>query len=114
MVDEARSLFFNRYPQHIYLQLLATDPNHQNRGYAKDLVHSYIVKAKRKGAILTTIAGPFGYIFFSGLGFHDLGPVELPPSTASDAQLIKAMSLVVNKEERRQSIVDSVLNYISS
>lgn len=114
MVDKARAEFFNRYPQHTYLQLLATHPDHQNHGYAKDLVHSYIVQAKQKGGVLTTLGGPFGYIFFSGLGFHDLGPITLPPSAASDAQIIKAMSLVVNKEERRQSIVDSVLSYISS
>lgn len=114
VVNKARTEFFNRYPQHMYLQLLATHPDHQNHGYAKDLVHSYIVKAKQKGGVLTTLGGPFGYIFFSGLGFHDLGPITLPPSAASDAQIIKAMSLVVNKEERRQSIVDSVLNYISS
>jgi ribosomal protein S18 acetylase RimI-like enzyme len=115
VVDEARNKFFNRYPQHMYLQLLATHPDHQNRGYAKDLVHAYIVKAKKTGGVLTTLGGPFGYIFFSGLGFHDLGPVTIPPSAAtSDAHVIKAMSLVVNKEERRQSIVDSLLNYISS
>ena len=48
------------------------------------------------------------------LGFHDLGPITLPPSSATDAQIIKAMSLVVPKEERRQSIVDSLINYISS
>jgi len=115
VVDEARNKFFNRYPQHMYLQLLATHPDHQNRGYAKDLVHAYVVKAKKTGGVLTTLGGPFGYIFFSGLGFHDLGPVTIPPSAAtSDAHVIKAMSLVVNKEERRQSIVDSLLNYISS
>lgn len=115
VVDEARTKFFNRYPQHTYLQLLATHPDHQNRGYAKDLVHAYVVKAKKTGGVLTAIGGPFGYIFFSGLGFHDLGPVTIPPNAAtSDGQVIKAMSLVINKEERRQSIVDSLLNYISS
>ncbi|KAI6778325.1 uncharacterized protein J7T54_005841 [Emericellopsis cladophorae] len=114
VVSKARNEFFNRYPQHSYLQLLATHPDHQNHGYAKDLVHSHMVKAKQKGGVLTTLGGPFGYIFFSGLGFHDLGPVSLPPSSASDSHIIKAMSLTVPKEERRQSIVDSVLNYISS
>lgn len=114
MVDKARREKFERYPSHMYLQLLATHPDHQNRGYAKDLVHSYIQRAKQTGGVLTALGGPFGYIFLSGMGFHDLGPISLPPSSASDAQLIKAMSLVVPKEERRQSIVDSVINYISS
>lgn len=114
VVGKGRSEFFNRYPQHMYLQLLATHPEHRNKGYAKDLVHSYIVKAKQAGGVLTTLGGPLGYIFFSGLGFHDLGPITLPPSSASDAQIIKAMSLQIQKEERRQSLVDSLLNYISS
>lgn len=114
VLRKARADVFSRYPQHTYLQLLATHPDHQNRGYGKDLVHSYMAKAKQKGGVLTALGGPFGYIFFSGLGFHDLGPVELPPSSATDAQMVKAMSLVINQEERRRSIVDSLINYISS
>ncbi|CAH0002330.1 unnamed protein product [Clonostachys byssicola] len=114
VLRKARADVFSRYPQHTYLQLLATHPDHQNRGYGKDLVHSYMAKAKQKGGVLTALGGPFGYIFFSGLGFHDLGPVELPPSSATDAQMVKALSLVVNQEERRRSIVDSLINYISS
>lgn len=114
VVGKGRTEFFNRYPQHSYLQLLATHPDHRNKGYAKDLVHSNITKAKQKGGVLTTLGGPLGYIFFSGLGFHDLGPITLPPSSASDAQIINAMSLQIQKEERRQSLVDSLLNYISS
>ncbi|KAF4119508.1 hypothetical protein GMORB2_4638 [Geosmithia morbida] len=116
VVDKARREFFNRYQTYTYLQLLATHPDYQNKGYAKDLVHSYITRARQQvgGDVLTALGGPFGYIFFSGINFNDLGPVSLPPSSASDAQIIKAMSLVVPKEERKRSIVDSVINYISS
>lgn len=116
VVDKARREFFNRHDSYMYLQLLATHPDHQNRGYAKDLVHSYVRRARQQplGGVLVALGGPFGYIFFSGIGFHDLGAVSLPPSAASDAQLIKAMCLVVPREERKRSIVDSVINYISS
>lgn len=113
LVQNGRSEFVKRYPQFMYLQLLATHPNYRGQGYAKDLLRAYMVKAKQKGNVLTSFGGPFGYIFFSGLGFHDLGAIALPPGIASDTVMVKAMSLVVPKEARRRSIVNAVVNHIT-
>lgn len=113
LVQNGRSEFVKRYPQFMYLQLLATHPNYRGQGYAKDLLRAYMVKAKQKGSVLTSFGGPFGYIFFSGLGFRDLGAVALPSGIASDTVMVKAMSLVVPKEARRRSIVNAVVNHIT-
>uniref|UniRef100_A0A8H7N4L1 N-acetyltransferase domain-containing protein n=1 Tax=Bionectria ochroleuca TaxID=29856 RepID=A0A8H7N4L1_BIOOC len=113
LVQNGRSEFVKRYPQFMYLQLLATHPNYRGQGYAKDLLRAYMVKAKQKGNVLTSFGGPFGYIFFSGLGFHDLGAIALPSGIASDTVMVKAMSLVVPKEARRRSIVNAVVNHIT-
>ncbi|CAH0002873.1 unnamed protein product [Clonostachys byssicola] len=113
LVQNGRSEFVKRYPQFMYLQLLATHPNYRGQGYAKDLLRAYMVKAKQKGSVLTSFGGPFGYIFFSGLGFHDLGAIALPSGITSDTVMVKAMSLVVPKEARRRSIVNAVVNHIT-
>lgn len=114
LLQQAREEHFGAYHQHRYLQLLATHPNHQGHGYASDLIQAAITEAKHLGGVLTAVAGPLGYILFSGLGFHDVGTVTLPPSKATDPQVVKAMVLVVVKEERRRSIVDAVIHYVSS
>jgi hypothetical protein len=73
------------------------------------------VVQKRSGGVLTALGGPLGYIFFSGLSFHDLGTVSLPPSSATDEPIdVKAMSLEVPKEERRTSLVESLRNYLAN
>ncbi|CAH0020284.1 unnamed protein product [Clonostachys rhizophaga] len=113
LVQNGRSEFVKRYPQFMYLQLLATHPNYRGQGYAKDLLLSYMAKAKQKGNVLATFGGPFGYIFFSGLGFHDLGAVALPSGIANDTVMVKAMSLSVPKQGRRRSIVTAVVNHIT-
>ncbi|KAI9902066.1 hypothetical protein N3K66_003883 [Trichothecium roseum] len=107
------AIFDKKYSSHRYLQLLAVHPDHQGQGHGKHLVQKAILNAKTTGGVLTTIGGPHGYIFFSGLGFHDLGPITLPESSATDARDIKALGMVIKKEERRASLVDSLLNYIS-
>merc|ERR1712000_739707 len=88
--------------------------SYQGHGYASDLVQAAVDEAKRVGGVLTAVAGPLGYILFSGLGFHDVGSVTLPPSHATDPQMVKAMVRVVVKEERRRSLVDSLIHYVSS
>lgn len=113
VVQKAKTQLDARHPQHMYLQLLVTHVNHQQEGYGKDLVESSINKAKQKGGVLTALGGPSGYIFFSGMGFHDLGPVSIPESMSTDTQLVKMLSLVVEKE-RRRSLTESVMHYLSS
>ena len=114
LLQQARKDHFASYHQHRYLQLLATHPSHQGHGYASDLVQAAVGEAKQAGGVLTAVAGPLGYILFSGLGFHDVGSVTLPPSRATDPQMVKAMVRVVVKEERRRSLVDSLIHYVSS
>lgn len=109
-----REEYFDTYQKPRFLQLLATHPNHKTRGYATALVQSAITTAKRHGGVLVTVGGPVGYILFSGLGFHDLGAVKLPSSLDTNIQSVKAMSLVVEKLERRRSFVDSLIDYISN
>jgi GNAT superfamily N-acetyltransferase len=113
VVQRAKTEFDSRYPQYKYLQLLVSHADHQQHGYGKDLVESFISKARQTGGVLTALGGPSGYIFFSGLGFHDLGPVSIPEGMSTDTQLVKMLSLVVEKE-RRRSLTESVMHYLSS
>uniref|UniRef100_A0A8H7KBN6 N-acetyltransferase domain-containing protein n=1 Tax=Bionectria ochroleuca TaxID=29856 RepID=A0A8H7KBN6_BIOOC len=46
-----------RYPRSTWLQLLVTHPNHQGRGYAKDLVNSQVSRSKKEGGVLAAIGG---------------------------------------------------------
>lgn len=114
LASQCREEYFGSYDKHRYLQLLATHPVHKTRGYATALVQDAITTAKRHGGTLVTMGGPIGYILFSGLGFHDLGAVKLPSSLDTNVQAVKAMSLVVEKLERRRSFVDSLIEYISN
>lgn len=114
LASQCREEYFDSYQKPRFLQLLATHPHHKTRGHATALVQSAITAAKRHGGVLVTVGGPVGYILFSGLGFHDLGAVKLPSSLDTNIQSVKAMSLVVEKLERRRSFVDSLIDYISN
>jgi hypothetical protein len=61
--------------------------------------------------VLAAIGGSKAYIFFSGRGFSDLGPVE---GVAADAETdtIKALSLVIKKVDKGKAFVDSVVDYV--
>ncbi|CAH0002869.1 unnamed protein product [Clonostachys byssicola] len=100
-----------RHPRSTWLQLLVTHPNHQGRGYAKDLVNSQASRVKKDGGVLTAVGGSKAYIFFSGRGFSDLGPVQ---GVAADAETdtIKALSLVIKKVDKGKAFVDSVVDYV--
>ncbi|CAH0020286.1 unnamed protein product [Clonostachys rhizophaga] len=114
ILRSAQDKFSPRYPHSTWLQLLVTHPNHQGRGYAKDLIDSQVCRVKKGGGVLTTIGGSKAYIFFSGRGFSDLGPVEGSAGVAADAETetIKALSLVIKKVDKGKSFVDSVVDYV--
>jgi len=51
----------------VYLHAIATQPEYQ---------HRYCVKvAMENGLAVLALASPSGYIFFSGLGFFDVGHI---------------------------------------
>ncbi|VUC23752.1 unnamed protein product [Clonostachys rosea] len=103
-----------RYPHSTLLQLLVTHPNHQGRGYAKDLIDAQVTRVKKEGTVLTAIGGSKAYIFFSGRGFRDMGPVEGSVGMAADAETetIKALSLEVKKVDKGKAFVGSVIDYV--
>ncbi|POR35072.1 Uncharacterized protein TPAR_04727 [Tolypocladium paradoxum] len=97
----------------VYLHILAARPDYQRRGYGKALTAWGIDVARKKHMPVCVQAGPRGYILFSGLGFADLGPVLLPADKGGDELVLKALMLESSRAQRRCSLVDSLLRYIS-
>ncbi|EFY85284.1 GNAT family acetyltransferase, putative [Metarhizium acridum CQMa 102] len=111
-VDGRRRHFSNHIP-YIFLHLLATGPDYQRKGYGKALCASGINLARQKHASVCLQTASRGYILFSGLGFVDEGPVALPAEPGTEDVLIKAMVLDSNLIQRRGSIFDSLMRYIT-
>ncbi|OAA70575.1 Acyl-CoA N-acyltransferase [Cordyceps fumosorosea ARSEF 2679] len=95
-----RQLYFAAEPPHLFLRVLATHPDRRGRGYAKALCRWGMALARRRrvGVCVETGAAR-GYVLFSGLGFRDLGVVDLPPvrgrheGTEEEGQVLKALRM---------------------
>lgn len=111
-VDGRRKHFSSHVP-YVFLHLLATRPDFQRKGYGKALCASGINVARQKHASVCTQAGSRGYILFSGLGFVDKGQVVLPTEPGTEDVLIKAMMLDSRLVQRRGSVFDSLMRYIT-
>lgn len=96
----------------MHLRLLATHPEYKDEGYAKALLRAGYEIARKTDAAVTVFAGPQGYVFFSGLGFSDRGPV--PVAGAGEEVVIKAMSFDPTTERRRSSVMESFKNYLTN
>lgn len=111
---EGRRKHFSDHVPYIFLHLLATKPDFQRKGYGKALCASGLNAAKQKHASVCVQSGSRGYILFSGLGFVDQGPVVLPTEPGTDDVSIKAMVLDARQIQRRGSVFDSVMRYITT
>lgn len=60
--------------------------------------------------VLTSLGGPDEYIFFSGLGFRDIGVVMMPTETESGC--VKALSLEVRR--RKRSWAEKAWTFVSA
>jgi GNAT superfamily N-acetyltransferase len=109
---EGRHKNFANFEKFMYLKLIVTHPEYEGEGYAKALLRAGYELARKTDAAVTVFAGPRGYVFFSGLGFADRGPLLF--QTASDELVIKAMSFDPTNERRRSSVVESFMSYITS
>lgn len=69
----------SRYGPQMVLILTATHPPHRFRGHARRLVSHGLALARRgqTPVPVSALAGPMGYIFFSGLRFADCGLVTV-------------------------------------
>lgn len=110
---EGRRKHFSSCVPYVFLHLLATRPDHQRKGYGKALCASGIDVARQRHASVGAQAGSRGYILFSGLGFVDKGQVVLPTEPGTDDVLIKAMMLDSSLIQRRRSVFDSLVHYIT-
>lgn len=112
MMDKARSKYFSGSGPQMYLRLLATAPDHQQRGCAKALCESGTEIAWQRQAAVCLLTGPRGYILVSGMGFSDLGAVSLP-SSGGDEQVLKALTMDVSKAQKSHpGLWDSFWNYV--
>lgn len=113
-IVEGRKKHFSGHDAYVFLHLLATRPDHQKKGYAKALCASGINVARQRHASVCVFSGARGYILFSGLGFVDNGRVDLPSEPGSYDVLIKAMLLDSRLVQRRGSILDSLMRYLTT
>ncbi|PHH61160.1 hypothetical protein CDD81_728 [Ophiocordyceps australis] len=98
----------HRLPQRrLYLALVATLPDFGRRGFGRTLVlaglEMAMAQAKLHHVSIGVQAGPTAYILFSGLGFRDVGAVDLARDAASadDGPYVKTM--VLDHSRQRQS-----------
>jgi len=102
--NQGRGRYLDGYGPQMYLHLLATHPDHRHRGYAKALCNWTMKAAIQDKLAVSLLASPRGYIFFSGLGFVDLGPISLPRSTSwEDGLNLKAMAFLPERTASRRS-----------
>ena len=97
----------------VFIRMLATRPDYKRRGYGKALAARGIELARRKNMPVCVQVGSQGYILFSGLGFTDLGPLLLPADKDGNELVLKALTLDSSRAQRRGSLIDSLLRYIS-
>lgn len=90
----------SRYGPQMVLVLTATHPSHRFRGHARRLVRHGLALAaapsspRRQGpgpVPVSALAGPMGYIFFSGLRFADCGLVTVRVPGERDELDLKVM-----------------------
>jgi ribosomal protein S18 acetylase RimI-like enzyme len=111
-MSEGRSKSFKAFNKFMYLKAMATHPEYEGEGYAKALLRAGYEIARKNEAAVTVFAGPRGYVFFSGLGFADRGPLLM--QSGGDEVNIKAMSFDPTNERRRSSVMESFMHYITS
>lgn len=109
---QGRQKNFSAFNKFLYLKLIATHPEYESEGYAKALLRAGYEVARGTGAAVCVFASPRGYVFFSGLGFHDRGPLTI--QTGGEEVLIKAMSFDPANERRRSSVMESFMSYITN
>jgi len=99
-VIHGRKSYLDGYGHQMYLHLLATHPDYQSRGHAKGLCQWILGMARENGSVVSTLASPTGYIFYSGLGFTDVGCVVVKVEEEWEEVVLKAMAHVPRKERR--------------
>ncbi|KAL8376561.1 hypothetical protein RB595_007589 [Gaeumannomyces hyphopodioides] len=80
-----------RYGPQMVLLLTATHPSHRFRGHARRLAAHGLALAARRQAAVSALAGPMGYIFFSGLRLADCGLVTVAVPGERDELNLKVM-----------------------
>ncbi|KAK4442373.1 acyl-CoA N-acyltransferase [Podospora aff. communis PSN243] len=91
------------YTPRVHLYVVATHPQHRGRGYGKALVAWGLKRAAEQKAVVSTLASAKGYVFFSGLGFKDVGLIEVRGGSAvgeAEGLAMKAMVNVAGRERR--------------
>lgn len=99
-----REKHLNGHGPQIHLHLLATHPHHQGNGYAKSLCEWGLDWATNSKRVVSTLASTKGYVFFSGLGFRDVGCVVIKAPDEGDELMLKAM-VMAGKERGGASIL---------
>lgn len=107
---QGRTKNFAAFNKFMYLKLIVTHPEYESEGYAKALLRAGYEVARGTGAAVCVFASPRGYVFFSGLGFHDRGPLVI--QNGGEEVVIKAMSFDPANERRRSSVMESFMSYI--
>ncbi|KAK5653276.1 hypothetical protein OQA88_9175 [Cercophora sp. LCS_1] len=99
-----RDKFLNSAGPQMHLHVLATHPRHQGKGYAKTVCEWGLEWAASSKLVVSTLASTKGYVFFSGLGFRDVGCVVIKAPGDGEELMLKAM-VVAGKERTGSSIL---------
>ncbi|KAH7362764.1 hypothetical protein B0T11DRAFT_281372 [Plectosphaerella cucumerina] len=109
---------FEHAGAHAYLEALATHPAHRGQGYAKALSAVGFASARARSLAVAVMTSSRGYIFFSGLGFADLGCVSLRgPDRSREDCVLKVMILNAPRprpKRRGSSMLGSLLSIVGS
>ncbi|XP_044716388.1 uncharacterized protein HRG_09920 [Hirsutella rhossiliensis] len=98
----------------LHLDILATAPEYQGRGYAKVLTLWGKDLARKTHRPLFVQAASRAYILFSGLGFVDIGPVSLPANQADEeTAFLKALIFDPGNTRLRDSMLSAISRFLS-
>lgn len=99
-----RDRYLSSHGPQIHLHILATHPHHQGKGYATVLCEWGLEWAADSKSVVSTLASTKGYVFFSGLGFRDVGCVVIRTPGEGDELMLKAM-VMAGKQRRGPSLL---------
>lgn len=113
-ISFSQKKYFQHLEPCIYLEVLATHPVYRGKGYAKALCTEVVESAQKRDLPVAVLTSMRGYIFFSGLGFKDLGCVSLRgPKRALEDCVLKAMILCARQKKSRPLVVSWILTHTS-
>ncbi|KAK0654891.1 hypothetical protein B0T16DRAFT_450642 [Cercophora newfieldiana] len=105
-ISRGREKYFTGFGPRLHLYLIATHPRQQGRGYAQALVAWGLKKAAEQKVAASTLVSAKGYVFFSGLGFKDVGLMQVVgEGEEGREELVVKVMVNTSGRDRRPSVL---------